>query len=38
MPAIFRPSDFSVYFVVHPFDSPLVYVRHVINFPPHAIF
>ncbi|WP_157758081.1 hypothetical protein [Acinetobacter larvae] len=25
MPAIFSPSDFTVYFVVHLFDSPLVY-------------
>ncbi len=38
MSAIFRPSDFSVYFEVHPFDSPLVYINHVIKLHPHIIF
>jgi len=29
MSVILRPSDFSVYFVVHPFDSPLAYIPYV---------
>ncbi len=33
MSSIFRTLDFSAYFVVHPFDSPLVYLQHVNAFP-----
>ena len=38
MPAILRPSDFTVYFVVHPFNSPMVYYPLLIKFLPHSTF
>ena len=42
MPTIFGPSDFTVYFVVHLFDSPLGYLNgsplHVYFLRPLHIF
>lgn len=38
MPVIFRPSDFSVDFVIHLFNSPIVYIPIAVYFPPLSIF